>query len=850
MGVQKKKWIYRDHQNSEIEKLADDLNITKTTAKILLNRGINELEKAKTFLTPKLEDLYDPFLLKDMDKAVRRIKQALENKESIWIYGDYDVDGVTSVSLLVRYFNSIDCPVNYYIPDRMEEGYGINKGALRKIAEKGGNLIITVDCGITSVEEVDYATLLGVDMIITDHHHCHTTLPEAYAVVNPKQENCQYPFDKLCGCGVAFKLIQALTSSAEFNTKVKGYLDIVAIATVADIVSLVEENRIFVKNGLKCIEKTQNVGIEALLEVCGLKGKQLNSGNIGFMIAPRINAAGRISSAEIGVKLLTTNNDEEAKHLAQILDEENRNRQQLEAKIVEEALKIIESQPKYQQERVLVLYNQNWHHGVIGIVASRILEKYYKPTIILSIEDGIAKGSARSISSFDIFEALSQCKELFIKFGGHEQAAGLSLDVDNIEAFREKINNIADEMLHEEDLIPQIFCDDKLTLNDIDDKLIGELEVLEPFGLGNASPRFLNLNLKPKELKRVGTEGKHLKMQVAESNRVFDTIGFNLGEYKEYISLQDKVALVFSPEFNVFNGNKKIQLNVKDIKIMKTNEAYKIKEAKEYYKRLQFTQYDYNFSDYSLDSIPIITDSNKDDMLLKAVQQQNKLLILVNTIYQAYSLIKLSEIREKSTDININIFYHETPCYCGDKEVHIVINPNIDKIQFKLYNSIIVYDMFFSQVEYDCLANKNNNQNIMVFYSQGDEKYNLEILKSIIPTREDLVILYKFLKKYDGKKSIKLENLLYEIQNSTKIHINEKHLQNALTIFQEGQLVQYHVDDDKYSFNILKVTKKVNIEELDTFKQCRNLLNNFIDFINQWSDGIKGGSYHGFIKKN
>lgn len=847
MTIKKKKWICKEQEREEIEKLAIHLNISTVTAKILLNRGIKEIDKAKRFLAPKVEDLYDPFLLKDMYKAVNRIKYAIENKESIWIYGDYDVDGVASVSLMIRYFSSIDYAVNYYIPDRMEEGYGVNKSAIKEIAKSGGDLIITVDCGITSIEEVDYAMHLGMDMIITDHHNCQTTLPKAYAILNPKQISCQYPFDKLCGCGVAFKLIQALIPSEDFVIKSQDYLDILAIATVADIVSLEEENRIFVKNGLKLMKNTNNLGVKALLEVCGLKGKKINSGHIAYMIGPRINAAGRVGSAEIAVKLFTTNDPKEAKELALFLDEENRNRQQLEAQILDEALKMIEEEPRYQKEKVLVIYKEDWHHGIIGIVASKIIDKYYKPTIILSIEDGIAKGSARSISGFDLFKSLDQCKELFIKFGGHELAAGLSLNADNIEEFRKKINKIADELLQEDDLIPQIFCDDKLSLKDINDKLIYELESLEPFGLGNITPKFLNLKLKPNEVKSVGVDSKHLKMYVQEDRIILGTIGFNLGYYRTHISSQDTIALVFSPEFNIYNGNKKIQLNVKDIKIMRSNEISKLEEVEKYYKHLEFPEYDCVYGEVSLDIIPITIDNNKDEVILRILQQQKKLLFLVNTIQQANNLMKLSEIREKAKDIIVKIYYNETPNHCEDDEVHIVINPNIDKILFKIYNSIIVYDMFFSWKDYYYFTKKNNNPNTMIFYSEDDGKSNLEVLKSITPTREDLVELYKQLKKYDSMESIEFNKLLHEIKNSEKIYVNEKLLKNALEIFKEGKLMEYHVKDNYYSLKVLNARKKINIEGLRTFKQWKNSLLDFTIFMKQWENQIKGGSKNGSI---
>lgn len=847
MALKKKNWTYKNQDYEAIEKLSGDLGITKTTAKILLNRNIKEIEEAKRFLNPSIEDLIDPFLLKDMTKAVARINQAIRDNQAIWVYGDYDVDGVTSVALMIKYFNSINYPIQYYIPDRVEEGYGVNKNALDEIAKSGGQLIITVDCGITSIEEVEYAKSLGVDMIITDHHHCHNILPDAYAIINPKQSDCQYPFKQLCGCGVAFKLIQALTPPETFYTKAYEYLELVAIATVADIVPLVQENRVFVKYGLRCMKKSNNPGIIALIEICQLRYERINSSHIAFMIAPRINAVGRINSAELGVKLLTADNYTEAVNLAKILDEENRNRQELERNILVEALKMIEEDPRYKRDKVLILHKEGWHHGVIGIVASRILEKFYKPTIIFSVEEGIAKGSARSIPGLDIFYSLSQCKDLILQFGGHEQAAGVSLMVDKIDDFREKINNIADGILKEEDLIPKISCDDIMSFKDINEQLIEELENLEPFGMQNPLPKFLNYSINLKDAKTVGLESKHLKLYVEEADSRFDAIGFGLGEYKDYISSEDKIALVFSPEINEYNGSKKIQLNVKDIKIMKGSVLSKSLIAEEYYKHLEFHRYNYFHVEPLLKYNLFVFENNKDERIHRVLQTQKKSLIIVNTLNQASNLISLSEISEEDRETDIKVFYHEITTNCKDNDLHIVINPNIDKIPFKIYNNIIVYDMFFRWDDYNYLANKVKDKNLQFYYAEGDEKSNIEVLKSIIPTRDYLVILYKTLQKHNGSKPVEINKLLEEIKHNSNIIINERLLKNSLEVFEDGKLIVYSICGNLLDFKVLDNSRKINIKELNTYKHYKSLLNSFIDFTNEWPNQIKGGNYNGFI---
>lgn len=841
MSIQKTNWIYNVQEEDEIKFLSENLGITKTTAKLLLNRGIRELKEARVFLNPSLNELHDPFLLKNMDKAVERIQSAIKRKESIWIYGDYDVDGVASVSIMLKYFNSINYPASYYIPNRIEEGYGINKNAIKTIANESGNLIITVDCGITSVDEVDYAKELGIDIIITDHHHCHDILPKAHAIINPKQSDCKYPCDILCGCGVAFKLIQALTPKDIFLSNIYKYLDIVSIATVADVVPLIDENRVFVVNSLNNIEKTENIGLRTLLDVCKLKDKKINSGHIGFVIAPRINAAGRIGSADVGVKLFTTDDEEEARKLAEFLDEENRNRQQLENEILEEAIAMIREDLRYTREKVLVLYKENWHHGVIGIVASRIVEEYYKPTIILTTEDEIAKGSARSISGFDLFDSLSQCQDLFIKFGGHQQAAGLSLNIENIEMFRKKINIIADKVLSEDDLIPQVYCDGHLSLEDINHQLIDELQILEPFGLGNMAPRFININLKSKEVKSVGTDGRHLKMYVEDSNKRFDTIGFNLGEYGSLVTPGDKVGVVFTPEYNIFNGHTKIQLNIKDLKIMKSNYALEKTLIKNYYKTIHFIEESFHLKNRQVTDYSVVFTENKEEILLKFVESEDKLLILVNTLKQASNLLKLTEIRKKTMYKNFKTFYNETTDFCDSNEVHIVINPNIDKIQFKLYNSIIIYDMFFNEREYLFFLDKSKGIHKTFFYSDGDEKENLQVLEEIIPNREILVIIYKFLREYKFLSEIHIEKIILEMQRKFHVNINDKLFQHALIIFAEGNLIKYSLNNDKYDIKILEAKEKINIENLSTFKYYNGLNKSFIEFKNKWLYHARGG---------
>ncbi|MBQ3421863.1 MAG: single-stranded-DNA-specific exonuclease RecJ, partial [Romboutsia sp.] len=533
---------------------------------ILKNRGIEDEKDKEIFMNPSLDFLRDPFLMKDMDKAVKRIQKAIENNETIFIYGDYDVDGVSSTSILCLYFDSINYPVNYYIPNRLEEGYGINEDAIRKIHNEGCNLIISVDCGITSVNEVNLANELGIDVIITDHHECQSEIPNALAVVNPKQEDCNYPFDMLCGCGVAFKLIQALTPKEVFKTTMYDYLEIATLATICDIVPLVDENRIIVKNGLKLMREGKNLGLRELIKICGVDTEKIGSSHIGFAIGPRINASGRLGYSYLGVQLFTTKDEYEASEIAKVLEEKNNERQLIEAKMYQEAEDIIQSNEGYENDKVLVIAREGWQHGIIGIVASKLTEKYYKPTILLTIEDGEATGSARSIKGFSIFDALVSCKDLLNKFGGHEQAAGLGLDANKVDILRKKVNEIADYNLTSEDMIENIKVEFELDEDKVSLDLVDKLHDLEPFGLSNPSPRFIIRNLVLDDMFTIGKNKQHLKLNVYNQN-TYECIGFNMAHLKENFNVGDKVDILFQLDENNYINNRTFQILLKDMRL-------------------------------------------------------------------------------------------------------------------------------------------------------------------------------------------------------------------------------------------------------------------------------------------
>lgn len=565
----KKKWVAYNKSYELAEDIKNQYKISEIMARTLINRGVNSIQEAGRFLEAKLSDLYDPFLLPDMDAAVERILAAIEENQKICVYGDYDVDGITSTSLCVKILRELEADVMYYIPVRADEGYGLNNEAIHHLAEQGVQLIITVDCGIRSVDVVETVKELGLEIIITDHHECGDVLPDALAVINPHRTDCDYPFQPLAGVGVAFKLMQAITDSIGCSELAYEALEIAAIGTIADVVPLLEENRIIVKNGLEVLNATANLGIKALIDVSGLGEKQISAYNVAFVLAPRMNAAGRLADAGRCVELLITSDESLAKEIARELDHENKERQQIEADILEQAVRMLAENKSFEKDRVLVLDDANWHPGVIGIVASRIVEQYSKPAIMISREADVAKGSARSMSGFNIYEAMCRCGDLFEKFGGHEMAAGLSIKADNIPIFREKINAAAAQILHETELLPEIKVDYKLEVHDISLDTAKQLKKLEPFGMGNPNPSFVYRNLEVLDKRLVGANSRHLSLTLYDGKNSMKAIAFNMGNLYNILSSSKKVDIICCMDINQWNNNENVQLVIKDIKLNK-----------------------------------------------------------------------------------------------------------------------------------------------------------------------------------------------------------------------------------------------------------------------------------------
>ena len=557
-----KKWEFYNSDEKLVDDICEKYNLNKVIGKIIVNRHVVNDEDVRIFITPTRDDFHDPFLFKGMDIAVDRIIKAINNKEKILIYGDYDVDGITSTTVLKKYLMDRGITVDTYIPNRLHEGYGLNKNAIDTIKERNIDLIITVDCGISAIEEVNYAINLGMDVIVTDHHEVGEKLPNALAVIDAKRKDNTYPFRSLAGVGVVFKLIQALSIKLEIKPEeYLKYLDLVCVGTISDIVPLEGENRTIAKLGLMLIKVTRNLGLRELIKSSGYK--EIDSNTISFGVAPRINACGRMGHEEEALKLFLAEDLESATKITKELNEYNTLRQSTEKAIYEDAVQQIEKN-HLDENNSIVLGGKGWHHGVIGIVSSKVTDKYYKPSILLSFEDDIAKGSGRSVPGFDLYEGLTKCEDLLEKYGGHSMAVGLTLKKENLDKFKERFEQIAKEKNIKE-LVPIIYIDDELKLKDINMDLVKSLSILEPFGEANKVPLFLIKNLKIDSIRAL-SEGRHLKLTLRDENFVINAIGFELGYLAEEYRIGDRIDVVGTLEINSFNGFSSIQINMKDIR--------------------------------------------------------------------------------------------------------------------------------------------------------------------------------------------------------------------------------------------------------------------------------------------
>jgi len=561
-----KRWKISVADHDKVAALQDSLGINRTLCRILVQRGIDDFDKAKQYFRPQLSDLHDPWLMKDMDKAVARLVSAFENHETILVFGDYDVDGTTSVASMYRFLSEIYPAVDFYIPHRYREGYGISKAGIDYAKETGVTLIVSLDCGIKSVELIAYAKTLGIDFIVCDHHLPGKELPDAVAILNPKQPDCPYPYKELCGCGVGFKLMTALAGQMGLpESSFLEYIDLVATAIAADIVPITGENRTLAFFGLKKVNENPCAGIRALMQLAGVQ-KQMHITNLVFIIAPRVNAAGRMDDARKAVQLFIEKDFDKALAFAEKLHSDNIDRREADSSITEEALVLIQNDPGHASRKTTVVYQEHWHKGVVGIVASRLIDSYYRPTIVLTRSGDYIAGSARSVAGFNLYEAIYACREHLLGYGGHFAAAGMTLLPENIQAFADAFEYEVSQLITEEQLVPEIIIDAELDFDQVTPGFYNILTQMEPFGPENTRPVFITRNVTDTGYSKT-VRDQHLRFVVKQQNTTLTGIGFNMASRLPLLQSRQPVDIVYTIDENEWNGGKKLQLKVMDCRL-------------------------------------------------------------------------------------------------------------------------------------------------------------------------------------------------------------------------------------------------------------------------------------------
>ena len=572
MGISERQWTVKTVADEETAaQLATELGIDRVLANLLVQRGVCTFEDARSFFRPRLEDLHDPFLMADMDKAVERVHEAIVKGEKILVYGDYDVDGTTAVALVYSFIRRFTQKVDFYIPDRYDEGYGLSYKGLDWAGDNGVNLVITLDCGIKAIDKVEYARAKGIEVIICDHHLPEEELPGAVAVLDPKREDCHYPFDDLCGCGVGFKLVQGYVKKYDLDPELLDpLLDLQVVSIASDLVSMTGENRILAHYGLKRLNENPRKGLLAMINLAKLEPGHINIDDIVFKIGPRINAAGRMDSGRLAVELLTATDDQTAFRIGEQINDSNNERKSIDREITQEALEMVRNGEALETENVTIVYNPTWNKGVVGIVASRLVEAYYKPTVVLTKSNGFVTGSARSVSGFDLYASIESCADLLENFGGHVYAAGLTMKEDNLEEFCKRMNKFVSGNITREELTPVVEIDAQLDFSQITPKFTRILKQFQPFGPGNSNPVFLTEDVYDAgNGRKVGAGGVHLKldlMQESQPYRQIAAIGFNMADYYEYIKAGNPIDICYSIVENFYRGSSTIQLRLKDVR--------------------------------------------------------------------------------------------------------------------------------------------------------------------------------------------------------------------------------------------------------------------------------------------
>ncbi|GIM47224.1 single-stranded-DNA-specific exonuclease RecJ [Collibacillus ludicampi] len=753
------RWVMKDADETRSQALAEELGVPVAVGRLLVQRNKVTVEEAQRFLYPDKHAFYDPFIMKDMGKAVERIRRAIKEREHIMVYGDYDADGATATSMLYLALKELGAHVEYYIPDRFAEGYGLNEAAIRMAKDQGFSLVITVDNGISANDEVRIASEIGLDLIITDHHTPPEQLPEAYAILNPKQPGCPYPDKMLAGVGVVFKLVHAL-----FDRVPEEYFELAAIGTVADLAPLDDENRLLTVFGLEQLNQHPRAGIQALIDVSGLAGRKLTAGHIGFSLGPRINAAGRLDSATNAVELLITEDPLRAKELALFLEEQNRERREIGDVIFEEAVQEVEAHPEWLEARILVLASGHWNAGVIGIVASRLVERYYRPVLMISVTDGMGKGSARSIQGFHLYEALHACEDLLEHYGGHKMAAGFSVREEKIPLLRNRLQALAQEWLTEEDLIPQLSIDAQINLPDIDISLVEQIAALGPFGFGNPSPRFLMQALDLRGYRAVGKEQEHLQMTLGQGVAQIGCVAFQRGTEVEQVKECSQLDVVGELAINEWNGQKRLQLIVHD---------------------------------WRPSSVQVFDLRDRKDRVQWVEQMQRKRPLLLACFSEAA--------------------YHEakrTFClYPWEEQVPSLIvrvneNGTIEGAPEGHPADVVVYDLPYSLEQFQAFVSHLHN-GVRLYMLQGEKEYQqaLREANDWIPDRDAFAHVFRTLKRLE--KATK-EELLSAIHRTYA-----EHLEWMMQVFIELGFAYNH----KNTYYVVKDAEKRSLTEAKSYRE-------------------------------
>lgn len=772
--MRSKRWEVIESNQGLAKNLADELGLGMITAQLLVNRGVRNRREAESFFALNLEDLHDPYLFSAMEKAIDRLLTGLENAEKIVIFGDYDVDGITGTSLLFKVFRQLSTSVDYYIPDR-SEGYGLNKDIVQRLALSGYTLIVTVDNGISSLEEVELANSLGMEVIITDHHEPPKDLPAASAILNPKLKNSGYPFAQLSGVGVAFKLCQALAlkiKRSQLTELVENQLDLVALGTVADIVPILGENRVIVTLGLKQFSTTANLGLQCLLQVANLEDKKINTGHLGYLLGPRINAIGRLDNPMFGVELFTTPQLARATELANKLDQANRKRQLIEETILQQAIEMIEK-ADLNTSAAIVLASAEWHPGVIGIVASKLVDKFYRPTILIALKNGVGKGSARGIKGLDLFQALNHCQKHLMSYGGHEMAAGLTISPEKVAEFSQAFRDFVNQKLTPTDFVPLLKIDLEVDLSDLNFDLLAEVERFEPHGFGNGKPTFVVREV-AHQGRIVGSTKEHLRIKTFKNNQQVMGIGFGLAVKQKVLKSSSKIDIAFTLNRNIWQERVYLQMSLLDL------------VAAEVYGE-------------ELDLLKIVDQRNleqRDEYLKKLIEKGEKMIIFVNNRSVAQKLLQM--LKKNSPKIAKRLAVYQPnfeDWQSGHLTALIITDDSIRDEQVFDMQHVVHYDLPFSIRQFAQRFRSVNRVDawIHLLYGDQEKKSNQINLAAKNPHRDLLVQVYRILHRladHQGIVDTTIDHIIQQLELDGQTESDPLGIINTLDIFQELNLFE------------------------------------------------------------